>query len=421
MTGRRRTVAIGATVAAVVAVVAGAVVAGLDPLQRRAGARSRPGPPPSQSHRAQGRRPARQDDASRRSSQQVQLLSDGQITDEDADAGRRRRLQPGRPGAGSTSCQQIAVEESRLHIPILFAYDTIHGYRTIFPVPLGAASSLRPVGRRPPTPRSARASPRPSASSRSTARWSTSRTSRAGAGSSRATARTRTSARSSRPPGSRAPRAATTPRRTRSSPSVKHFVAYGQPEGGRDYNTTDMSESAAAQPLPAAVQGRDRRRLRHGDVLVQRDQRRPGLRQPVHRDRHPEEGVGLRRLHRERLHGRRRAARLPAEEPRRGPVRPRHRRRRPRGRARGARWPAPTRRWSAPTSATTASSCSTQGRIIDGAARRRGAADPAREVPRRAVRAPVRRPGQGRRPGQLRDRRPTARPRAPRPAGRWCC
>ena len=37
-------------------------------------------------------------------------------------------------------CQHIAVEQSRLHIPILFAYDTIHGYRTIFPVPLGAAS-----------------------------------------------------------------------------------------------------------------------------------------------------------------------------------------------------------------------------------------------------------------------------------------
>src|SRR4029079_10632808 len=38
--------------------------------------------------------------------------------------------------------QHIAVEQSRLHIPILFAYDTIHGYRTIFPVPLGEAASL---------------------------------------------------------------------------------------------------------------------------------------------------------------------------------------------------------------------------------------------------------------------------------------
>ena len=39
--------------------------------------------------------------------------------------------------------------------------------------------------------------------------------------------------------------------------------------------------AAAAQPLPAAVQGRDRRRRGHRDVLVQRDQRRPGLRQPA--------------------------------------------------------------------------------------------------------------------------------------------
>lgn len=37
--------------------------------------------------------------------------------------------------------QKVAVEESRLKIPILFAFDVIHGYRTIFPVPLGEAAS----------------------------------------------------------------------------------------------------------------------------------------------------------------------------------------------------------------------------------------------------------------------------------------
>ena len=126
--------------------------------------------------------------------QQVQLLSDGQITDADAKAGVGGVFSLVDP-AKIDHFQHIAVEQSRLHIPILFAYDTIHGYRTIFPVPLGAASSFDPDGRRRPTPRSAPASPRRSASSRSTARWSTSPTSRAGAGSSRATARTRTSAR----------------------------------------------------------------------------------------------------------------------------------------------------------------------------------------------------------------------------------
>ena len=40
--------------------------------------------------------------------------------------------------------QHIAVEKSRLHVPILFGFDVIHGYRTVFPVPLGMASSWDP-------------------------------------------------------------------------------------------------------------------------------------------------------------------------------------------------------------------------------------------------------------------------------------
>jgi beta-glucosidase len=40
--------------------------------------------------------------------------------------------------------QHIAVEKSRLHIPILFAYDVIHGYRTVFPIPLAMAASWDP-------------------------------------------------------------------------------------------------------------------------------------------------------------------------------------------------------------------------------------------------------------------------------------
>lgn len=38
--------------------------------------------------------------------------------------------------------QKIAVEESRLGIPLIFGYDVIHGYKTIFPVPLGEAASF---------------------------------------------------------------------------------------------------------------------------------------------------------------------------------------------------------------------------------------------------------------------------------------
>jgi beta-glucosidase len=37
--------------------------------------------------------------------------------------------------------QEIAVNNSRLHIPLLFGLDVIHGHRTIFPIPLGLSSS----------------------------------------------------------------------------------------------------------------------------------------------------------------------------------------------------------------------------------------------------------------------------------------
>ena len=37
--------------------------------------------------------------------------------------------------------QQLAVEESRLGIPMIFAYDVIHGYKTMFPIPLGETAS----------------------------------------------------------------------------------------------------------------------------------------------------------------------------------------------------------------------------------------------------------------------------------------
>lgn len=40
--------------------------------------------------------------------------------------------------------QHLAVEKSRLHVPLLFGLDVIHGYRTTFPVPLGMASSWDP-------------------------------------------------------------------------------------------------------------------------------------------------------------------------------------------------------------------------------------------------------------------------------------
>ena len=38
--------------------------------------------------------------------------------------------------------QRIAVDEARLHVPLLFGSDVVHGFRTIFPVPLASAASF---------------------------------------------------------------------------------------------------------------------------------------------------------------------------------------------------------------------------------------------------------------------------------------
>lgn len=41
--------------------------------------------------------------------------------------------------------QHLAVEQTRLHIPLIFGFDVIHGFRTIFPVPIAMAASWDPA------------------------------------------------------------------------------------------------------------------------------------------------------------------------------------------------------------------------------------------------------------------------------------
>lgn len=68
------------------------------------------------------------------------------------DAAELERVRAGQVGsylhvAGAeplAKLQKVAVEESRLGIPLLFAMDVVHGYRTIFPVPLAMASTWKP-------------------------------------------------------------------------------------------------------------------------------------------------------------------------------------------------------------------------------------------------------------------------------------
>jgi beta-glucosidase len=45
---------------------------------------------------------------------------------------------------GILTAQTTAVKESRLRIPLLVTLDVLHGYRTIFPIPLGEAASFSP-------------------------------------------------------------------------------------------------------------------------------------------------------------------------------------------------------------------------------------------------------------------------------------
>ena len=66
------------------------------------------------------------------------------------DAGGQQQVREGKLGSflglygaeATRRMQRIAVEESRLHIPLLFGYDVIHGMKTIFPVPLAMGATF---------------------------------------------------------------------------------------------------------------------------------------------------------------------------------------------------------------------------------------------------------------------------------------
>jgi beta-glucosidase len=187
--------------------------------------------------------------------QQVQLLSDGQITDADAKAGVGSVFSLVDPEK-IDHYQHIAVEQSRLHIPILFAYDTIHGYRTIFPVPLAAASSFDPSVARADARIGARESATVGLKQIYSPMLDVSHEPRWGRivegngedpylGAAMGAARVK----GAQGPDYSAPDKVVT--------SPKHYVAYGEPEGGRDYNTTDVSEQRLRNlylpPFKAAI------------------------------------------------------------------------------------------------------------------------------------------------------------------------
>ena len=46
--------------------------------------------------------------------------------------------------ARTNALQHAAVEKSRLHIPLMFGADILHGYKTVYPIPLGLAATFDP-------------------------------------------------------------------------------------------------------------------------------------------------------------------------------------------------------------------------------------------------------------------------------------
>ena len=187
--------------------------------------------------------------------EQVQLLSDGQINDAEARNGVGGVFSLTDP-AQINHYQHIAVDDSRLGIPILFAYDTIHGYRTIFPVPLGAASSFDPAVAKKDATIGARESATvglkqiysPMVDISHEPRWGRIVE---GAGEDPYLGSVMGAARVKGAQGD------SYSDRDKVVTSVKHYVGYGQPEGGRDYNTTDMSEQRLRNlylpPFKAAI------------------------------------------------------------------------------------------------------------------------------------------------------------------------
>jgi beta-glucosidase len=152
--------------------------------------------------------------------------------------------------------QEIAVTQSPTRIPLLFGLDVIHGYRTIFPVPLAEASSWDPEA----VSRSARVAAVEAAAAG--IHWTfapmvdIARDPRWGRivegsgedphlGSAMAAARVR---------GFQTADPAS-PFTLLACP--KHFAAYGGAEGGRDYNTVDISERTLREvylpPFKAAI------------------------------------------------------------------------------------------------------------------------------------------------------------------------
>ena len=149
-------------------------------------------------------------------------------------------LNAGSP-ADRAEAQRIAREESRLGIPLLFGRDVIHGYRTIFPIPLGQAASWDPdlieqaarIAAREATAEGIRWAFAPMLDIARDPRWgriaeSPGEDPYLGAAAARAMVRGFQGTSLADP--------------TSMASCAKHFAGYGAAEGGRDYNSVWIPE-----------------------------------------------------------------------------------------------------------------------------------------------------------------------------------
>src|SRR5918992_2514036 len=76
--------------------------------------------------------------------QQLDGEANGNFRPEHLDLARRGLLGSTlnvRGAQRTNQVQRVSMNESRLKIPVLFGFDVIHGYRTVFPIPLGEAAT----------------------------------------------------------------------------------------------------------------------------------------------------------------------------------------------------------------------------------------------------------------------------------------
>jgi len=150
-------------------------------------------------------------------------------------------------GAAETNAlQKLAVEKSRLHIPLVFALDVIHGYRTIFPVPLAMSATWDPslverasrIAAKEATREGIRWTFSPMVDIARDARWGRIVE---GAGEDPFLGSAMAAAYVRGYQGSRLddPQSLLA--------CMKHFVGYGAAEAGREYNSVDMSDRMLRQ------------------------------------------------------------------------------------------------------------------------------------------------------------------------------